>query len=230
MVNTFLSHFVSNQEGQIQVRKSFEKTFHSLDASRRNKQRVEAMQIYNALTQSNSKGWKNHPAALMWKGYEELLAWYHNICLDIMKEKGVNTEAENLPVVCDIEDTPRPWWFGWIALQESHRSALIRKHPVFYRWQFSMYEPWALERGYLWPSKLTAEVLEQNSEEHPEWYAPVNWDTAKNRDKSKKNALTVSQLKDCLRKNEISFSNKMKKDELVNLLTEEQIQQYLMAC
>lgn len=50
----------------------FEKSAQSLDYRRLGKQRVEAMQIYNCLLKPTR--WKNHPAVLMWSGYEDALA------------------------------------------------------------------------------------------------------------------------------------------------------------
>ena len=47
----------------------------ALDPRRLGKQRVEALQILRALTQGGS-AWRNHPAVLMWKGYEEALVAY----------------------------------------------------------------------------------------------------------------------------------------------------------
>ena len=67
MVNTFLPY------------SSFKKSVKSLDNKRLGKQRVEAKQILTAL--SNGGSWSNHPAALMWKGYEECLKLYINRCI-----------------------------------------------------------------------------------------------------------------------------------------------------
>ena len=54
---------------------SFTQTASTLGNKRLGKQRVEAKQIYLALTQEEY-GWKTHPAVLMWKGYEQALAFY----------------------------------------------------------------------------------------------------------------------------------------------------------
>jgi len=64
--------------------KSFTKSAQVLDYKRLGKQRVEAMQIFNALTGVPTKsgkaytGWLNHPAVVMWKDYEEALLLYKN--------------------------------------------------------------------------------------------------------------------------------------------------------
>ncbi len=46
-----------------------------LDPKRLGKQRVEAIQVLRALTVPGY-GWRHHPAAAMWAGYEEALVTY----------------------------------------------------------------------------------------------------------------------------------------------------------
>ncbi|PRC47381.1 cytoplasmic protein, partial [Mycobacterium sp. ITM-2017-0098] len=46
-----------------------------LDVKRLGKQRVETIQVLRALTVSGY-GWRHHPAAAMWAGYEEALVRY----------------------------------------------------------------------------------------------------------------------------------------------------------
>ena len=53
----------------------FDASAHALDVKRLGKQRVETIQIVRALTVPDY-GWRSHPAALMWKGYEEALGRY----------------------------------------------------------------------------------------------------------------------------------------------------------
>jgi hypothetical protein len=53
-----------------------------LDYKRLGKQRVESKQILDILNgDSKSNAWKNHPAVLMWKGYEHELQVYHDIMI-----------------------------------------------------------------------------------------------------------------------------------------------------
>lgn len=54
---------------------SFTESAKVLDMKRLGKQRVECKQIINAL-EGTSKGWQNHPAAIMWRGYLPALAEY----------------------------------------------------------------------------------------------------------------------------------------------------------
>jgi len=53
----------------------FAATASVLDPSRLGKQRVEAPQIVRAVTVPGY-GWRHHPAARMWRGYEEALGAY----------------------------------------------------------------------------------------------------------------------------------------------------------
>ena len=56
-------------------------------ATRSRKQRVEAWQIYKALTLDNY-GWKNHPIVKMWKGYEYHLLIYGKVICEEWKNRG----------------------------------------------------------------------------------------------------------------------------------------------
>ena len=47
-----------------------------LDYRRLGKQRVEVLQLLNSFHKPNYKGWKNHPAREMWRGYENALVMY----------------------------------------------------------------------------------------------------------------------------------------------------------
>jgi hypothetical protein len=141
---------------------SFEASARALDHRRLGKQRVEALQILNALTVAGN-GWRNHPAVLMWRGYEEALVRY---CLDICAvwcELGFNdtcatkvTDAlrERLGIhrvrtQAELEsDGDVPPWLGDQDLHRSHRSALLRKDAAHYRPLFGE-EPDDLE--YVWP-------------------------------------------------------------------------------
>jgi hypothetical protein len=140
----------------------FEDAARALDPRRLGKQRVEAMQILNALTVPG-RGWQNHPAVLMWKGYEEALVRY---CLDVCRvwcELGfadtcadkVTTAVRERLGIDRVRSQAElaaagalPPWLGDEALHRSHRSSLLRKDPEHYRPLFGD-EPDDLE--YVWP-------------------------------------------------------------------------------
>ena len=58
---------------------SFKQSAEALDYKRLGKQRIEAMTIYDILTErTKTIAWTHHPALLMWKRYEDALALYYN--------------------------------------------------------------------------------------------------------------------------------------------------------
>lgn len=76
----------------------------ALDYRRLGKQRVEAMQIHNALTDvSHSKSWKNHPATLAWKGYENALIVYMNEMILEWINRGYNNTMKMPEYTTPIE-------------------------------------------------------------------------------------------------------------------------------
>lgn len=141
----------------------FEASARVLDARRLGKQRVEALQILNALTVPGH-GWRNHPAVLMWKGYEEALVRYALAMVEVWCELGFNdtcaakvTDAlrERVgvsPVRTQAELAAAdalPPWLGDEAFHRAHRSSLVRKDPEHYRPRFEDDLPDDLE--YVWP-------------------------------------------------------------------------------
>lgn len=101
-----------------------------LDYRRLGKQRVETKQILNALDPSyNKRGWRNHPAVLMWKGHEEMLKGYYNACILEWIGRGYNNTMPIYAVNYAKMKVPK-WWGG--KIHASHRSNLLRKDAVFY--------------------------------------------------------------------------------------------------
>lgn len=123
----------------------FRKSLECLDTKRLGKQRVEAMQLLQAL-ERGSGAWYNHPATKMWKGYEEALTKYHNRCIEIWIERGYKNTMQLRTEAGGV--IPYPTWFGDDAFHASHRSNLLRKNPEWYS-QFGWNEPNNLE--YVWP-------------------------------------------------------------------------------
>ena len=117
-----------------------------LDYRRLGKQRVEALQILNALS-GKSKGWTNHPATKMWRGYEAALRFYKDLCIEEWVRRGYKNTMQK-------EDAHRvvrlPPWLGDESLHASHRSNLLKKDPEHYG-QFGWSEPTDLP--YVWPEE-----------------------------------------------------------------------------
>jgi hypothetical protein len=124
----------------------FERSARVLDARRLGKQRVETIQVLRALTVPGY-GWRHHPAAAMWAGYEEALVRYGlDVCAAWCAIGNADTCAGTL--VTDLTQTtavtaPRtqqelsvagelPPWLGDEDFHRSHQSALLRKDSEFY--------------------------------------------------------------------------------------------------
>lgn len=123
------------------------KSLKALDNRRLGKQRVEAFQILNILlNRTEKKGWQNHPAVKMWKGYENALKLYLNKAIKLWISKGYkNTmQLENIDGKIIL-----PRWFGNKSFHDSHKSNLLRKDKIFYA-EFSKEVP--DDFNYLWPT------------------------------------------------------------------------------
>lgn len=133
-----------------------------LDDKRLGKQRVETLQIIRALTYP-TYGWKNHPAVRMWRGYEEALGSYGVAIVEAWTERGrADTCAATMSadlLLAGLPPHPRPQdelaaagdlppWVGDEEFHVSHRAALLRKDPEFYRPVFGDIDP---ELPYVWP-------------------------------------------------------------------------------
>jgi hypothetical protein len=139
----------------------FEASARSLDQKRLGKQRVETIQVVRALTVPGY-GWANHPAALMWRGFEEALGRYGFACCEAWTELGfgdtcaatiaADLRTAGVESVRTQDELVRagamPAWLGDPALHRSHQSALVRKDPEFYRGRFPGVPD---DLPYVWP-------------------------------------------------------------------------------
>jgi len=112
---------------------SFRESAKCLDYRRLGKQRVEAWQIYCALTKEKY-GWKNHPIVKMWKGYEESLLVYGMTMCAEWKSRGYNDNmlVRFLEKYDPIKDNGNPKWIGNRKFHDSHKSNLLRKDKEYY--------------------------------------------------------------------------------------------------
>lgn len=146
----------------------FELSARALDAKRLGKQRVETIQIVRALTQPGY-GWANHPAVLMWKGFEEALGRYGFVCCDVWCELGFGDTCaatigsdlraygvEQFRTQAELAEAGAlPPWLGDEDLHRSHQSALVRKDPDRYGPLFPGVPD---DIPYLWPVRSEAAV------------------------------------------------------------------------
>jgi hypothetical protein len=160
----------------VPINTSFKASAQVLDDKRLHKQALEAWQIMMNLLELDPqgnhrtpKGWVNHPAVKMWRGYEMALYQYIQQMVIEWKRRGfestldvksANTlvHAKNLNRVNGIMKFPH--WVEDVELYEkvssSHRTALLSKNYGWYS-QFN----WAEDTGvrpemyeYVWPSEL----------------------------------------------------------------------------
>ena len=130
---------------------SFEQSVRVLDNKRLGKQRVEALQLLNVLTDPTKKGWRNHPATNMWRGYEHALCEYGLACCEEWTSRGFkDTVADQIRSrMALVPDTGMPHWMGDPAFHAAHRSSLLRKDNDYYsRYGWSE----SPEIPYIWPS------------------------------------------------------------------------------
>ena len=120
-----------------------------LDNRRLGKQRVETIQLLNALT-DQTKGWKNHPAAKMWARHIPALVAYGAYICEEWKRRGYrDTCDEKIRAFAEPSLASQPWWIGDPSFHASHRSNLLRKDPKHYG-QFGWTE--SPDLPYIWPS------------------------------------------------------------------------------
>jgi hypothetical protein len=135
----------------------FEETAEALDPRRLGKQRVEAFQCLRAHLVPGH-GWRHHPASKMWLGHDEALASYAVTICRVWVGKG-HADTVAGKVVAELGYEPRtqeelraadalPWWLGDEAFHTSHRSALVRKDPGWYR---PLFPDVPDDLPYVWP-------------------------------------------------------------------------------
>jgi hypothetical protein len=133
-----------------------------LDKRRLGKQRVETIQVLRALTVPGY-GWRHHPAAAMWAGYEEALVRYGLDICEVWCESG-SADTCAVTLVEDLASGTAlsaartqaalaaagelPPWLGDPAFHRSHQAALVRKDPGHYRPYFSDVPD---DLPYVWP-------------------------------------------------------------------------------
>ena len=140
----------------------FAATARVLDLRRLGKQRVETLQALRALTVPGY-GWQHHPVVRMWRGHEEALTRYGlEICHEWARKGHRDTCAASLgtdfTTATGLEE-PRtqaeladagalPPWLGDPSFHRSHRSALVRKDPRYYR---PLFPDVPDDLPYVWP-------------------------------------------------------------------------------
>lgn len=124
----------------------FGETARVLDPKRLGNQRSEALVILRVCHRPHY-GWQHHPVVRMWRGHERALTAYGRAICDEWIARGhadtvLGKLAEyapegRLPTQDELERSgDLPPWLGDDRIHRSHRSALIRKDPEWYRPRF----------------------------------------------------------------------------------------------
>ena len=103
------------------------------------------MQILRAL-ENHTYGWQNHPAVNMWRGFEAMLAVYHNTIIEEWISRGYRN---SMKIIIPSSAPISPCWLGNSEFHASHRSNLLRKDPEHYA-QFGWTE--SDDLPYVWGS------------------------------------------------------------------------------
>jgi hypothetical protein len=132
----------------------FNKSAKSLDRQRLGKQRVETMQIMNAILNPNY-GWQNHPAVNMWRGHLiSLMDYQVAICQEWVNRGYKDTCLEKSFALLDGYEgevrMTRPGWIGDYEFHLSHQSNLLRKLPEHYSQHFIDVPN---DLPYVWPGE-----------------------------------------------------------------------------
>ncbi len=94
---------------------------------------------------TSRKGWRSHPAVLMWEGYEVALRQYYNLVVDEWVARGYNNTMRSAPITKPVT---YPKWLGWDVFHKSHQSNLVRKDADYYKSTFPGVSP---DLPYVWP-------------------------------------------------------------------------------
>jgi hypothetical protein len=131
-----------------------------LDSKRLQKQLLEGRQIYNIISdRATTKGWRRHPAVLMWRGYDTALFEYLTAIKEECVNRGINT-IKNWQAILHIHkwnwnrgNLIYPEWWGDERFHQSHRNNLYRKNPEHYlHFSQDSFISCCEKCNYWWPS------------------------------------------------------------------------------
>lgn len=121
----------------------FQSSAKVLDQKRLGKQRVEVIQLLNAIKKIKNgepvRGWKNHPCRKMWQNNTNALVLYGIAICNEWIGRGYNdTCLDKIAAHFDNGSVDMPSWLGNPDFHLSHKSMLIQKNQLHY--------------GSLWPN------------------------------------------------------------------------------
>jgi hypothetical protein len=129
----------------------FKRSAEVLDYRRLGKQRVETWQLIRAIN-GETRGWRNHPAAVMWRDHVPALAAYGATMCNEWIRRGYNDSMlQRFEVIVSRsleEELELPPWLGNKNFHLSHQSNLVRKFPEHYRLHWPEISE---DLPYIWP-------------------------------------------------------------------------------
>lgn len=174
----------------------FRRSAQVLDDKRLGKQRVETLQIMQVLVrlrwnndvgvieEFQPRGWRRHPAVLMWEDYEPALLEYQRQVCDVWTSRGFKDTCypKTLGLIQrryggSLPAYMQPPWLGDELLHRSHQSNLIRKDPEIYG---PVFPGVGADEPYVWPVVADAEPSSTASEKDnpatvPSQESPGEW-------------------------------------------------------
>ena len=105
-----------------------------LDKRRLAKQRVEAKQLIDTILDRPTvsgkvrTGWKNHPAAVMFRNSIGFLKIYYHHSLEVFSDRG--GKNAKLTYEKNLLFATAPWWYGIEEIHASHRGRLLFKGKI----------------------------------------------------------------------------------------------------
>lgn len=165
----------------------FNESAQSLDKKRLNKQLLEGRQILKILaTNQQSGAWANHPAVVMWRGYERMFYNYLVAVKDECVERGVSVD-KNWQAIEELmrmgaynfgPNLVEPWWMldqeMLLRIVQTHRANLYRKDSEYYYDYKTNYDMYQQMRDklvccepclYCWPTHIAKRRQEQQMQD-----------------------------------------------------------------
>lgn len=133
---------------------SFKESAKCLDVKRLGKQRVETLQILQALVHGSR--WRNHPAVRMWERNIPVLVEYGVAICEEWLGRGYKDTCMGkiLEFSAGYGPTYTPSWLGNEAFHKAHRQVLLGKNYNWYKqfnWQETPANMIDNKWPYIWP-------------------------------------------------------------------------------
>lgn len=114
--------------------KNFNESARVLDDKRLGKQRVEVLQILNAIHYHT--GWRHHPIVKMWAPYVNALVEYGVAICDEWISRGFDDTCKEKILSFKNGEVIYPKWWGG-EIHRTHQSNLLRKNKNYYNKYFN---------------------------------------------------------------------------------------------